>query len=661
LSGLIADKVIQDLISNVDLVVHMRNFVELRKSSDHFVGKCPFHEDSTPSFHVYSDHYHCYGCNAHGNILRYEMFRTGAPFREVAIALAEKYSIPIVFDESNQDQKEQEEKRRLFRVMSEVQDCFVGNLAGRAGGEAREYLARRGLTEAQVEAWKFGFAPRESSLSLVAGTRGWSFEDLLALGLVRKSEHGSGYYDFFRERVMIPIRDEQGRCVAFAGRLLESAERPGEKGRGGKYMNSPETPLYQKSRILFNLDRARASISRHRDAVIVEGYMDCISLSNAGVENVVAACGTALGKDHLQKLTRYASRALLCFDSDAAGQAAAQKSFKNLFPHNLVELLHVKVPEGKDPDDFVRRQGAKAFAEIVAKAQPLLLMVVDAISRERGTLEGTLRAVLSDVIPVIQQNPDRAQQAIALRTVAERLGLSDASLLLPAGSDSQQKSWNDRPNFATRVAGQPPQASEVAFAERASSDMPSAERRSPHASWKIGSLFELRLVLELLCLERDHWYALGGTFFGRIEQFLVQLNDMGEQSQAFRLLLTEVFRFRRSLFEEAPGSSEELKSLASRVVWAVVRKEKESLSLLGFSEWPSEKEPPKHGGSRGIDVFSTMGARLFNFVLSDVENSVRRNSITTQVQRTLLELERTLSWQSVWNNLRSGPGEGTKA
>jgi DNA primase catalytic core len=658
LSGLIADKVIQDLISTVDLVAHMRSFVELRKSSDHFVGKCPFHEDSTPSFHVYSDHYHCYGCNAHGNILRYEMFRTGAPFREVAIALAEKYSIPIVFDESNQDQKEQEEKKRLFRLMGEVQDCFVENLVGSPGEEAREYLRRRGLTQAQVDAWRFGFAPRESTLSLLAAKRGWTFEDLLSLGLVRKSEHGSGYYDFFRERVMIPIRDEQGRCIAFAGRLLPSADRPGEKGRGGKYMNSPETPLYQKSRILFNLDRARASISRHRDAVVVEGYMDCISLANAGVENVVAACGTALGKDHLQKLTRYASRVLLCFDSDAAGQAAAQKSFKTLFPYNLAELLHVKVPEGKDPDDFVRRQGAKAFGELTAQAQPLLLMVVDAISRERGTLEGTLRAVQSDVIPVIQQNPDRAQQAIALRVVAERLGLVDASMLLPCPSELQQKTWGARSAIIRGCSV--PQVSEAVVGETLSSDGFPAEGRASQLSWKIDSLFELRLVLELFCLERDHWFSLGAEFCNRVEQLQSRLKSLGEQSAVFSDLLAEVFQVRRAVLEEVPEGCKELLSPVGRVAWAVVCKDRERLSELGFPSWPAEKEPPRHGGSRGIDVFSPMGARLLNFVLSDVESSVRRNSITAQVQRTLLELERSASWHSVWDNLKVDRDGGAK-
>lgn len=430
---------IDSLLERINLIDVVSLTVQLRRSGARSMGKCPFHEDSSPSFLVDEKHYHCFGCKAHGNAIDFEMNRTGAGFVEAVELLANRHNFVLEYEsdgrESEKDRQQAEERRTLMHILQEVNRAYAKYIWTSEGSEALNYLRARGFTDENIRNWEIGLAPASSVLGKMAEKRGWPSQQLELAGLLKRRDTDERSYDFFRDRIIIPIRDDKGSPIAFGGRIFR--EQAAVKKSAPKYLNSPETPLFQKSRTLFNLHRARTSIVQAGYAIVVEGYMDCLALARVGINNVVAVLGTALTPEHMRKLGRLTKRVVLCFDSDAAGREAARRSFEVGFPLNLVEMQYASVPSGKDPDEFVKEKGVDAFSLVIERAVSLASWVGDLYLAQAPSREAQVRKIKSEYVPIVLQNPDAAVREITLQSVAVALGLSSVQTLI-SGVEKQQ-------------------------------------------------------------------------------------------------------------------------------------------------------------------------------------------------------------------------------
>lgn len=338
--------------------------VKLQKAGREYRACCPFHNEKTPSFYVNDDKgfYHCFGCGAHGDAIRWMTDQRGLPFIDAVKELSQAAGL----DMPEQDRRAAEKAERakgLHEAMADAAAWFADRLNGIEGAEARALLQRRGISTETARAFGFGFAP-DSRGKLRQALAGYGDAMLVEAGLLIAVE-GKEPYDRFRGRLMIPIRDVRGRVIAFGGRVIGEGEP--------KYLNSPETPLFDKGRTLYNLDRAQAAARKADRVLAVEGYMDVIALAQAGFEEAVAPLGTAMTEHQLERLWRMAEVPLLCFDGDSAGQKAALRAAHRALPHIQPgrSLAFVTLPEGMDPDDLVRTRGAAAFEALLGAAQPL--------------------------------------------------------------------------------------------------------------------------------------------------------------------------------------------------------------------------------------------------------------------------------------------------
>ncbi|MEQ7872778.1 DNA primase [Sphingomonas sp. ASV193] len=340
--------------------------VKLTKAGREFKACCPFHNEKTPSFTVNDDKgfYHCFGCGAHGDAIRFLTDARGLPFIDAVKELAAKAGIEVPAGDPR-DRERADRAAGLHDVMASAQRWFAEQLAGIEGGEARAYLAKRGIDARQVERFGIGFAP-DSRGKLKAALAALGEERLVDTGLLVRPDEGKATYDRFRGRLMIPIRDQRGRVIGFGGRILGAGEP--------KYLNSPETVLFDKGRTLYNIDLAGPASRKAGRVVVVEGYMDVIALDRAGIGEAVAPNGTALTEDQLQRLWRLDPAPILCFDGDSAGQKAAIRAIGRALPHLGPDrtLSFVTLPEGQDPDDLVRSGGRAALDTLIDVPEPLV-------------------------------------------------------------------------------------------------------------------------------------------------------------------------------------------------------------------------------------------------------------------------------------------------
>lgn len=343
---------------------------KLQKAGREFKGCCPFHNEKTPSFYVNDDKafYHCFGCGAHGDAIRWMTDQRGLPFIDAVKELAAAAGMDMPAPDPRAAERA-ERARGLHEACTDAAEWFVQQLNGIAGAEARGVLERRGITAATAKAFGLGFAP-DSRGKLKAALKDYGDPLLVEAGLLIAVE-GKEPYDRFRGRLMIPIRDPRGRVIAFGGRVI------GAKDSGGgepKYLNSPETPLFDKGRTLYNLDRAAAASRKTGRVLVVEGYMDVIALAQAGIDEAVAPLGTALTEGQLERLWRLSDVPILCFDGDAAGQKAAIRAATRALPMLAPgrSLSFVTLSDGLDPDDLIRQRGARAFEALLGDAQPLV-------------------------------------------------------------------------------------------------------------------------------------------------------------------------------------------------------------------------------------------------------------------------------------------------
>lgn len=335
--------------------------VKLQQRGREFVGLCPFHEEKTPSFTVSEEKsfFHCFGCGAHGDVIRFLMDTEGLAFPEAVARLAQQAGLELP-RQTPEERKRAETREGLHEIMETAARWFSSQLGSTGGAAARDYLKSRGLDRDTIAHFALGYAPRGRTILREAMTaRGYKVSRLAEAGLLVEVESGRRTFDRFRNRIIFPIVDSRNRVIAFGGRALDDAK--------AKYLNSPETPLFQKGRTLYNLVGARRAAFKSGQIIVVEGYMDAIALSAAGVENVVAPLGTAITEDQLKILWRMVPEPTLCFDGDAAGLRAAGRTVMRSLP--LLEpgksLRFALLPEGEDPDSLIRSEGRESFERVL--------------------------------------------------------------------------------------------------------------------------------------------------------------------------------------------------------------------------------------------------------------------------------------------------------
>ena len=341
--------------------------MKLIRAGREYKACCPFHDEKTPSFTINDEKgfYHCFGCGAHGDAIRFLTDHRGLPFMDAVKELAGKAGMDVPAPDPRERER-QERSTGLHDVMAAAQKWFAEQLAGIEGGEARAYLAKRGIDTKAVERFGIGFAP-DARGKLKAALSSLGEEKLVDTGMLIQPDEGKKEsYDRFRGRLMIPIRDARGRVIGFGGRILGAGEP--------KYLNSPETVLFDKGRTLYNIDRASPASRSARRLIVVEGYMDVIALDRAGIAEVVAPNGTAVTEHQLERMWRLEGQPLCCFDGDSAGQKAAVRAALRALPHLGPErtLRFVSLPSGQDPDDIVRSGGRAAIESLLEQSEPLV-------------------------------------------------------------------------------------------------------------------------------------------------------------------------------------------------------------------------------------------------------------------------------------------------
>ena len=425
MGGIISKNLLEDIRARCDVVDVIGSYLQLKRAGNTFRALCPFHKEKTPSFHVNPQRqiFHCFGCGAGGDVFAFVMKYENVDFGAAARILAQRAGVRLEFEESGREHSNAVEKDALLRVHEDVAQFYHRCLLdGQHGAAARKYLAGRELSLENAQEFLIGFAPdRWDSLLLWAEKKKVPLKLLEAAGLVLAKEAG-GHYDRFRNRLMFSIRDELGRVVAFSGRVMNPDEKT------AKYVNSPETLLFKKGRILFALDRARRAIADERRAILCEGQIDCIRCHLAGFTNVVASQGTALTEDHARLLKRYADEVLIVLDADTAGQNAALRAAEVLLATGL-SIRIAALPKGDDPDSLIRKQGRESFERVLAGATGALEFQANLL-RSRGELDseaGKNRAAKA-MLEMIARAPTAVQRDLLLHQAAELLGVSEEAL-----------------------------------------------------------------------------------------------------------------------------------------------------------------------------------------------------------------------------------------
>jgi DNA primase len=411
-----------------DIVKIVGDYVKLRKAGANFMGLCPFHQEKTPSFAVHPTKqiFHCFGCGVGGDVFKFVMMMDNLSFPEALRRVAEKVGITIRDREGGEGSDARaRERAALYKLHEAAAKFYAAQLGATAEGRAaRGYLADRGLNDETVAQFRLGYAPANGqALASHLSSLGLSTEVVERSGLVLSASGGEGNrrFDRFRRRIIFPIANESGKVVAFGGRALGD-DQP-------KYLNSPETPIYTKGRVLFHLDRAGSAIRKLDYAILVEGYMDCIAVASSGIENVVATCGTSLTEGQIRLLARYTRRAVVNYDPDSAGTAATQRSLDLLLEEGF-EAKVLALSGGLDPDSFVRKLGAAAYREKLAAAPTYLDYLTEraASQNDMSRPEGKVAAA-NAVLPYLARVPNAMLRAELANRLAERLRL-DSRLLL---------------------------------------------------------------------------------------------------------------------------------------------------------------------------------------------------------------------------------------
>jgi len=444
MAGYIPAEKIEEIRQAADIVEIVSAYVTLKRRGKNYFGLCPFHTEKTPSFSVNPEKqiFHCFGCQIGGNVITFIMKIENLSFPEAVEFLADKLGIELPRQPA--DEEKSRERLRLFQVNQFAADFYFRTLFSEEGARARQYLKRRGFNRQIVEAFRIGYAPnRWDGLIKAAQARNIPLEDLERVGLIlpsQKAREGPGrvgYYDRFRDRIMFPIHNLSGMVVGFGGRIVSSSGRTGPSrtspSRTGetdapKYMNTPETPLFQKGKILYGLDKARDFIRQQDQLILVEGYIDLLSLVQFGIQNVAATSGTALTADQARLIARYTRRVVILYDGDLAGAMAALRGVDVL----ISEGLHVRVallPSEHDPDSFIRSEGPEELRRLIDGAREFLDFKIFCFQQTQPMDSPQKKAeLIQSLAETISKMPDEITRNLYIHEVSERLGVAEASI-----------------------------------------------------------------------------------------------------------------------------------------------------------------------------------------------------------------------------------------
>jgi DNA primase len=422
----------QTVKQQADIVKVIEGYIRLRKSgAQNYSGLCPFHKEKSPSFSVHAvrQFYHCFGCQASGDVFSFVGKIENIPFPEAVRIVAQKCGIPLPKREFSSPEQAAESRQRskLLDLHEAATSFFEDQLRGPEGAVAREYLAGRGLTPEGIKTFRIGYAPDSFNALRDRLSNMADEETLRASGLFSAKEQGDGthghIYDRFRKRVIFPIANESGRVIAFTARTLETGDKA-----GAKYINSPETPLYSKSLVLFNLDKARTAIRQAEFALLVEGQMDCISVFLRGIQNVIATSGTAFTEQQVALLRRHTSQVVVNFDPDAAGSNAAEKSIALLTEEGFTIKI-VTLEDGLDPDRFIRERGVEAYTAALRGARRQADYLIE---RARQMFPGASSEqkvkAMNYLLPHIRRMPEKLARDQFAHDAAQKLNIDSAVL-----------------------------------------------------------------------------------------------------------------------------------------------------------------------------------------------------------------------------------------
>jgi len=446
---------IDDLKHQADIVVVIQDYVSLKKNGANYKGLCPFHGEKTPSFQVNRDKgfFHCFGCGAGGDVIKFLQLHEKLAFHDAVKQLAQRFGITIPETEQSDEQRASSaERETLLKVHDSTAKWFREQLLTPAGARIRRQIADRGISDETSEAMGLGFAPpSRTALKEALLKQGYSEGLLIRAGLLVPREEGPSV-DRFRNRLMIPIRRDTGSVIAFGGRAVDPDQQP-------KYLNSPETPIYTKGRTLYGLDLSKAGIRQKGFGVLVEGYFDFGQVYQAGFP-AVASCGTALTPQQVQQLHRFASKVVLSFDPDTAGQGAAAKS-SELFVADGFDVNVAELPVGQDPDVFIRSQGASGYGERLKHSKPYLEYLLDrtAAGYNLNSDEGRVK-FLAAMLPTAARIPDAAMRDRFADRLAFKANITDEVVRAKIREAAVQK----QTTFATKTI---PSFGHVTKAEKA--------------------------------------------------------------------------------------------------------------------------------------------------------------------------------------------------
>jgi len=412
----------EEILQRVDILDLVSEYVDLKKAGRRYKGLCPFHPEKTPSFHVDKEKqfFYCFGCHTGGDAFTFLMKKEGITFTEAMEHLARRCGITIPAAKGNKGDAHPSEKQQIFAINKQAQRYFERRLwSGKSG---IEYLRSRGMEDDLIKRFGLGYAIDSWDGLFSDLKKQFSAQMLLMAGLICPRQNGTGFYDRFRNRVIFPIHNMFGDICGFGGRSIDAADE------GPKYLNSPETPAYSKGQILYGFHFAREAIRQTGKAIVVEGYMDLLTLHQAGFTNVVATLGTAMTVHHVRVLKRYTSEVILVFDSDAAGMKAAQRGTE-IFCEEGINAKVATLPSGRDPDSLVRESGREGFARAVDQAQP----IIDFLLKSHGLLEGEVVAQdrsekIDRIIYFIARMRNPLERDGSIRYTAQRLGISEEAM-----------------------------------------------------------------------------------------------------------------------------------------------------------------------------------------------------------------------------------------
>ena len=423
-AGSFAERVKQQ----ADIVRVVGEYVRLKKTGKDFSGLCPFHQEKTPSFTVspLKQIFYCFGCGKGGDVFNFVMDMEKSAFPEAVRTVAEKcgIAIPRPRERSPEERQENQQRTALVEMHREAQTFFTKQISGTLEGKAaRAYLEDRGLDNKAIDRFGIGYAPSDGDALLRFLKQKYPEKLLVESGLISRGEQGGRLFDRFRRRIMFPIANDSGKIVAFGGRALGD-EMP-------KYMNSPETPIYSKSNVLYHMDRAKEALRRSDFAVLVEGYMDAIAVARAGISNVVASCGTSLAEPQIKLLSRFTKRVIINYDPDNAGQLAAERSVSLLLEQDFEVRVLALPPVGDkkaDPDLFIREKGVEEYTKLLKESPPYVdYLIARARKMDLTTGEGKRRAV-NFLLPYVQKIPNTILRSEWATRIAQQLHLDEPVL-----------------------------------------------------------------------------------------------------------------------------------------------------------------------------------------------------------------------------------------